>query len=284
MKKHAVLVMLFAAAVSGCDSPDQFNPLLQPFRLNDARGLEVILSPESILERGTAVATALVIRADGRKEEAESVAWECADAAIAAIDGAGIVTGLAPGRGRIVARVGAMSATAEVQVRRRIDYSRVLISEVFYDAAGADDGVEFIELYNGNDYPLDAAGMVLTDGSSASRAFVFPEGSLVGAGARIVAAQSREGFFGLFGAYPDCGFFTFSLNNAGEAVFLSAPDGTRVDAVFIKGGTEEFRPDAAWGSAVEPSAPSGSSVYRTGTIDTDTCADWASGAPSPGRP
>ncbi len=283
MQKYFALMPLFALLASGCDTPEQFNPLFQPLWQNNTRGLEVILAPVSIQEQGAARATALVILADGKKKEAENACWDAPDTGIATVDREGTVTGIAPGRGRIVASVDGMTATAELEVRRRIDYSRIRISEVFYDAEGSDEGTEFIELYNDGDYPCDIAGMSVTDGSSASRAFVLPGGSVIGAKGCLVIAQSEGGFFSLFGMSPGCGYFTFSLNNSGETVLLSAPDGARVDAVYIKGGTDEFRPDAAWGSAAGPSAPAGSSVSRTGPGDTDTQADWASGPPSPGR-
>ena len=276
-------MLLLSAGLSACHDPEQFNPLLQPFWRNTARGLEIILFPESIQEQGTARAMALIIRADGTKMQAESASWDGPDTDIAAVDRMGIVTGIAPGRGRVVARIDGMTATAEVEVQRRIDYTRIRISEVFYDAEGSDEGGEFIELYNDNEYSCDIAGMTVTDGSSASRSFVLPGGSVINAKSCAVIAQSRDIFYGFFGAYPDYGFFTFSLNNSGETVFLSAPDGARVDAVFIEGGSEEFRPDATWGNAAEPSAPAGNSVSRTGPGDTDTQADWASGPPSPGR-
>jgi len=73
------------------------------------------------------------------------------------------------------------------------------------------------------------------------------------------------------------------LNNSGESVFFVKKDGSLVDAVFIKGGSTEYPAPASWGSATQPSAQSGNSVYRINPIDTDSYADWASGPPSPWR-
>jgi len=283
MVKCITLMLLFALLTSGCDTPEQFNPLLQPFSQKTARGLEIILSAGCIMEQETALANAIVLFTDGTRRPAESVIWESRDAVIAAVDRYGVITGRAPGMARIIARLDDLSAAADVKVRRKIDYGKVRISEVFYDATGADDGVEFIELYNDNDYACDIAGMSLTDGSSASRPLVLPEGSVVEAHSCAVVGQSSDAFYSLFGANPDFGCFTFTLNNSGETVVLSSPDGERVDIVYIEGGADGFAPDETWGSATMPSAPAGSSLFRTGAGDSDTCFDWAAGTPSPGR-
>jgi hypothetical protein len=281
MKNLSVIIIAFAACLCSCKFPGQFDPRFQPFG-RAVLGLEIILPAGSILEQETARAEALVILSDGKKQAAD-VSWEALDTNIAAVDQSGYVTGIAPGNARIGAFLGEMSAMAEIEVRRRIDYSRIMISEVFYDAEGSDDGREFIELYNDNDYPCDIGGMAVIDGSSSSKAFVLPAGSMINAKSCAVIAQSRDAFFALFGIYPDFGDFTFSLNNTGETVFLLRPDGAVADAVYIEGGTEEFRPDVAWGPAGLPAAPAGSSVYRTGPLDTGTNADWMAGPPSPAR-
>ncbi|TFH37768.1 MAG: lamin tail domain-containing protein, partial [Chrysiogenales bacterium] len=71
------------------------------------------------------------------------------------------------------------SATADLEVKRRIDYRGILISEVFYDAAGSDTGREYIEIHNGSDYPCDLTGLAIVDGAGASRPFAFPDGSVI---------------------------------------------------------------------------------------------------------
>ena len=143
-----------------------------------------------------------------------------------------------------------------------MDYGRILIGEVFYDAAGSDEGKEFIELYNGNEYPCDLSGMLVVDGSASSSPFAIPGGSMVPAGGRVVIASSREGFYALFGAYPDHAGLSFALNNSGETVRLMKKDGSPVDTVFIAGGTADFPAPAGWCAAGAPAAASGESVHR----------------------
>jgi hypothetical protein len=282
MKIILVTIAIVLASFCSCKYPEKFNPLLQPLG-PELCGIEIILPVSTIFEQESAQATALVILANGRKRPADNASWESLDADILTIDQSGMVTGLRPGRSGVRVRLDDMTATADIEVRRKIDYSRIMISEVFYDAVGSDDGKEFIELYNDNEYPCDISGMTVVDGESSSRPFVFPAESMINAKACIVIAQSREGFYNFLGSYPDFSAFSFILNNSGETVILKKSDGAVIDAVFIKGGTEEFRPGESWGSNSQPSAPAGSSVCRVNVQNTGTYADWIAGPPSPGR-
>lgn len=282
MKIILAPIAIALATYCSCKYPEKFNPLIQPMG-PELRGIEIILSAATMFEQETAQATALVILANGKKRPAENVAWESLDAQILAIDQSGMITGLMPGTSGICARLYDMYATSAIEVRPKIDYSGIMISEVFYDPEGSDDGMEFIEIYNDNEYPCDISGMMTVDGSAASKPFVFPADSLINAKTCIVIAQSRDGFYSLFGSYPDFSDLPFTLNNSGETVVLTKSDGTIIDAVFIKGGTEDFRPYASWGSNSLPAAPTGSSVYRVNAQNTGTYIDWTAGAPSPGR-
>ena len=245
-------------------------------------GIEIILPAATMFEQETSQAAALVILANGTKRPAENVSWESLDIGVLTIDRSGMITGLSPGMGGVCARLYEMSATSQVEVRRKIDYSRIMISEVFYDAEGSDDGREFIEVYNDNEYPCDISGMMAVDGSAAGKPYVFPPDSLINAKDCIVIAQSSEGFYDLFGLYPDAGNLPFTLNNSGETVVLKKSDGTIIDTVFIMGGTEEFRPYESWGSNGQPAASVGDSVYRVNVQKSGTYADWTAGPPSPG--
>lgn len=282
MNINKVMIGIGLLTLLSCGYPHEYRPLLELVR-SDVRGMEIILSAGSITEGESARAIALIITAGGRKREAAGALWESLDPEVLSVDQAGVITGLAAGRGRVSAVLRGLSAAGEVDVIRRVDYGRIRICEVFYDAEGADDGREFIELCNGNDYDADVSGMMVTDGAPSSGPFEFPAGSLIGANGRVTVAQSGEGFYQLFARYPDFDAFTFTLNNSGETLLLMKPDGAVIDAVYIKGGTGDFAPGEAWGSPLLPAAPSGSSVHRTGPVDTDAFSDWAEGPPSPGE-
>lgn len=75
---------------------------------------------------------------------------------------------------------------------------------------------QFIELYNHSSSSVDVSGCILTDDPTTNK-FVFPAGTLV----------APAGFVSFTG--PQVGF---TLNGAGETLYLIQPDGTRVlDAV-----------------------------------------------------
>lgn len=283
MKNALILALpVFAALLVACRYPEEYNPLLGP-RGKTVRGLEVIIPSARITEAGLVQAEAWLILSDGTKEPADTIAWESLTPEVVSVDGEGLVRGRAPGRGTIRALRGGMTATGELEVERRIDYGRILISEVFYDAAGSDEGKEFIELYNGNDYDCDLSGMEVADGSLSGSPFAIPGGSLVRAGGYLVIAASRDGFFSLFGAYPDLAGLSFTLNNGGETVRLMRGGGSVVDMVCIAGGSDDVPPAGWWCDAPLPAAAAGESVSRAAAGDTDTCRDWAAGPPTPGR-
>jgi len=255
-----VVPVIFAILVS-CALPDEYNPLLEP-RSMPVLGLEVIMPAARIIEAEAVRAEAWLILSDGTKSPADGTVWESLTADVLSVDGDGLVSGRAPGHGTIRALHGGLSATGELEVERRVDYGRILIGEVFYDAAGSDEGKEFIELYNGNEYPCDLSGMVVVDGSASSSTFTLPAGTALPAGGRVVIASSREGFFALFGAHPDLAGFSFSLNNGGETVRLMKKDGSPVDTVYIAGGTADFPAPAGWCVTALPAAASGESLHR----------------------
>lgn len=281
MKILIGLSLLPAVLACACDYPERYKPLYVP-PVPVICGVDIILPAGTIIEGETIQGRAYLILGTGRKKPAESVSWESLDADIIAADRNGMITGLRPGIGTVSVTAGRATASARIEVVRRIDYSRIMIREVFYDAVGSDEGREFIELYNDNEYPCVIAGMMVTDGAAASRAFVFPEGSVIGGKSCCVVAQSADDFFDLFGRNADYSGFSFSLNNSGETVLLKLSDGSILDAVYIRGGTDDFRPPESWGSTTLPAAPAGESVYRINCSGGAASVNWASGAPTPG--
>ncbi|MCC6997099.1 MAG: lamin tail domain-containing protein [Deltaproteobacteria bacterium] len=91
------------------------------------------------------------------------------------------VSGLTLG-GPVTVRVtlGPTMMTAMVTVNDPVD--RLVISEVFYDAAGGDDGLEWIELYNGGATTVDLGAAVWQVRSSNSTAAYSALNATLGAG------------------------------------------------------------------------------------------------------
>ncbi len=154
--------------------------------------------------------------------------------------------------------------------------------EVFYDAVGADDGAEYIEIQNRSQARRSLAGLSVADGT-AGKAFFFPPEAFLEPGERAVIAQSGEVFVAMFGTVPDWTGMAFVLNNGGETVTLYSSSGAVIDRVYIAGGCREHPAPPEWDSNSLPAAPAGQSVHRLDRQDGDTAADWAAGPPTPGR-
>lgn len=282
--RRGSIFIILTAVFAACNYPAvaRFLPLEKG---NEPFGLEIYFPHARLYEGESARAAAMIIHSDGTKSEAApaDVIWENGDREVAAVESDGTVNGRKMGACEIRAAVWGMTASCEIEVLRSVDYGRLMVSEVFYDAAGSDDGREFIEIYNDNDYPCDISGMKLVDGATSSSPFHFPAGSFIGAKEHAVVAQSGDGFLALFGFPARFAGFSFSLNNAGETVLFMKADGSPVDQVFIKGGVPENPAPETWGSILLPSALAGGSVQRLENRDTDTCADWTGGPPTPGQ-
>jgi len=155
-----------------------------------------------------------------------------------------------------------------------------LISEVYYDAVGTDDGLSFIELYGA---PGTDLGGYLLEGINGSNGDVVP--SLVLAG-----TIPSDGFFVVADGLSDGStlvsqadlILNFDLQNGPDSVQLLSPTGAIVDAVgygvFAVG--EIFAGEGT--PTVDPAA--GTAIARMfADIDTDQNAyDFGAAAPSPG--
>jgi hypothetical protein len=155
-----------------------------------------------------------------------------------------------------------------------------LISEVYYDAVGTDDGLSFVELWG---LPgTDLTGWVL-EGINGTNGAVVPSlalsGTIPGDGFFVVADGLSDG--STLVAQADL-ILNFDLQNGPDSVQLLSPEGAIVDAV----GYGEFAPGeifAGEGSpTVDPAA--GSAIARVfADVDTDqNSLDFVAAAPSPG--
>jgi hypothetical protein len=75
-----------------------------------------------------------------------------------------MVTGVAIGQVAVTASYASSMKTA--QVMAIVPVTRLVVSEVLYDAKGVDDGYEWVELFNGSNAPVDLLGYFL--GTTAS--------------------------------------------------------------------------------------------------------------------
>jgi hypothetical protein len=155
-----------------------------------------------------------------------------------------------------------------------------LISEVYYDSVGSDDGLSFIELWGTPG--TDLTGLLL-EGINGSNGAVAPSLALAGAipadGFFVVADGLSDGTTLVAGADL---ILNFDLQNGPDSVQLLGPGTSVLDAV----GYGEFAPGEFFAGegtpTVDPAA--GSSIARLfANVDTDRNAfDFGASAPTPG--
>lgn len=148
----------------------------------------------------------------------------------------------------------------------------LLLNEVLYDPEGADEGAEFVELWNPDGAPLPLAGVSIEAG----------DGSSAGAWAVIWTGSTSDS------AAPHAPFLIPGTALAGT--MQNGPDAVRLlrdGAVLDLLGYGPVVAPPMFEGAPAPDAPSGQSLARLADgVDTNgNAADWAvESAPTPGRP
>ncbi|MCP4631356.1 MAG: hypothetical protein GY855_00410 [candidate division Zixibacteria bacterium] len=282
LEKINIACILTLLLLIHCEHPEKYTTL--PEEKAQYSGIEISLPGQSLYVGDQVSASLLILLPSGEKNIAENsaVSWVSTDSTIIEIDDNGNITANSEGSASILASWEDLIASTYISVGL---YSKLLINEIFYDPEGSeskDNSREFIEIYNDNDYCSDLSGFVLADGNGEDYSY-FPEGSLISPKGFIVLVYSFKGFHEEFGNSFDICNLSFSLNNSGETTTLIRPDGSE-DRVYIEGGSSDYPVDEdTWGSEELPEAEEGYSIQRTSFVDTDTCDDWTSGEPAPGR-
>jgi hypothetical protein len=154
-----------------------------------------------------------------------------------------------------------------------------LISEVFYDAVGTDDGQSFVELYGTPGASLDGLVIEGVNGADGAVTHTLTLTGVFGAdGLFVVADRTSAGTTQV----PDADLLLeFDFQNGPDSVVLRSAGGV-VDALGygVFGGTDVNAGEGA--PALDP--PAGESLARAfANVDTnDNFADFAAGAPTPG--
>jgi hypothetical protein len=147
-----------------------------------------------------------------------------------------------------------------------------LISEVFYDAAGSDNGKSFVELYGTPGASLDG---LLLEGVNGSNGAVGPvltlSGPIPADGFFVVADDRGDGASDVAGADL---VLNFDFQNGPDSVVLRSSD-----AVLDALGYGVFAPDEVFAGegAPAPDAPADASLARVfANVDSDdNAADFA---------
>ena len=177
--------------------------------------------------------------------------------------------------------------------------STIVVSEVLYDAAGAEPDEEWIEIYNLSASPIDLSdykvGDEETQGGGEGMA-QFPAGTTIDAGGVIVIANKATAFSAVYGFNPD-----FELVDSDPDVPDMIPYTAWAsrdvqlagssDKVLILDSSDSMVDAVSWGSstfAFDPPAPdvaAGHSLERVpANEDTDTADDFVDqDTPAPGQ-
>ena len=152
------------------------------------------------------------------------------------------------------------------------------ISELHFHPADPDELTEFIELTNishGPDaVPLDLAGVTISSGPN--EPFVFPQGTILQAGAHVLVVRNHTA---LTAAFPNVlreiivGEFAGRLDNGGERIKVEDPNHSTV-VEFIYGDRAPWPPQADGGGA--------SLTLMDPASDPNDPAHWRAIPPTPG--
>lgn len=104
---------------------------------------------------------------------------------------------------------------------------KVVINEFNYNPVGGDE-LEYVELYNPNDYAVDISNWFFSGGVS----MTMPEGSVIPAKSYALAVKNDAQFRSVYGAgHYIVGEYSGNLSNDGENIRLSRVDGTTASQV-----------------------------------------------------
>jgi Spy/CpxP family protein refolding chaperone len=102
----------------------------------------------------------------------------------------------------------------------------VVINEIFYHAPDDIENLEYIELYNAGDQPVDLGGWKFTKGPR----YQFPANTKIEADGYLVICRNQDRFKDAYG-FAANGTFDQPLSNQGERIELSDARGKMVDSV-----------------------------------------------------
>ena len=159
-------------------------------------------------------------------------------------------------------------ASVQIAINSLEQQQQIIINEVHIDPPVKTEIVEFVELYNKGDVPVDVSGWTIRDGIG----FSFPAGSSVDAGGYLVVAMDPQMFQAKFGKSA-LGPWEGKLNNTGETIELWSAGGDQIDQVDYKVGFP-------WPSVGEEPGPSIQLIHPT--LENDIGGSWRSAEPTPG--
>ncbi len=157
-------------------------------------------------------------------------------------------------------------------------FASIVINEIHYDPDKRTELVEFIELYNTDDWTVDLSGWSLGEAVE----FQFPDPISIPSEGYIVIGQNPEQIVTKYNIQPSLVFGPFQgrLENEGEAIELIRPEGDTEDFVEYSLGF----PWPTVGDPVSENRPgtSYSIQLMNPSFDNDLGGSWRSAPPTPG--
>lgn len=146
-----------------------------------------------------------------------------------------------------------------------------LLSEVFYDAVGSDDGQSFVELFGAPGTVLDELRLEVVNGANGAVVATLPLTGVIGPTGLFVLADRFSDDTTAVPVFDQ--LLNFDIQNGPDSVVLLGPDGV-LDAL----GFGEFAPGEVFAGegAPAPAVAPGSSLARVfANLDTgDNAADF----------
>jgi hypothetical protein len=143
--------------------------------------------------------------------------------------------------------------------------SAVVINEIMYDLEGADDGREWVEIFNNGNEPIDLAGWKFYENGTNHKISLVEEDDdfIIPAGIYAVIADNPDNFLidwpGFSGVVFDS---SFSLKNTGEVIALRDAELNDIDSVIY---------NSEWGASGD-----GNSLQKMN-------GEWTMASPTPGE-
>ena len=159
-------------------------------------------------------------------------------------------------------------ATVRIAINSLQQQREIVINEVHVDPDIATELVEFIELYNRGDAPVDLSGWALRGAVG----YTFPPGAFVDAGGYIVATQHPEMFTDKFSQVA-WGPWEGRLRNEGDVIELWTAVGDLIDEV-------DYQLGFPWPTVGD--APGPSMQLINPSLENDLGGSWQSAVPTPG--
>ena len=142
----------------------------------------------------------------------------------------------------------------------------IVINEIHSDPVNPVDLVEFIELYNTSDIPLDVSGWTIRNAID----FTFPAGSSIPGHGYLVAGQNPEQIQDKLNA-ASVGPWVGRLSNGGDTIELWTNAGNQIDEV-------DYKLSFPW-----PTVGTGPSMQLVNPeFENDIGGSWRSAEPTPG--